>query len=84
MKVSDEVRPLKNDCYCGDLVQYENKVCMVIKTGIDESNWSTYGLLCLEGVDAGTVIVDDATLGELDKRITGVLVRKSEVLIGRI
>lgn len=83
MVISKDIRILKNDCDCGDIVQFENMVCMVIRTDSDVENWSTgFGLLCLEGFDAGKIVADNLGLIEIDKRIASVLVPSSEVYIG--
>lgn len=82
MNISENIKKIQNDCHCGDIVQFEGKICMVVRLKKPCEEWTTsFGLLCVEGHNAGDLLIENVGLLELDKVISGVLVSKEHVVI---
>lgn len=82
MKVVVEREKEVIDCYVGSVVEFEEIACMVIELG-DTSGY--YGLLALEGEDAGAVIERFAVLQNIDRdaRVTRELIKPHNVVISQ-
>lgn len=81
MKVAFK-REREIDCYVGSVIEFENIPCMVIEMGeVSDS----YGILALEGDDAGRVIEEFETLHSIDcdGRVTRELIKHYEVVISK-
>lgn len=78
MKVDDRLS--KTDVLVGDIIRFKDVPCMVIDLG----TFSDYfGILALEGSDAGTVIAQHGGLHEIDDdiRTQTLLLKKKDILI---
>lgn len=70
------------DCYEGDVILFDEVPCMVIDLGNDSDY---YGVLALEGNNAGKVINTFEALSDIDtdERVTEVLIKCPEVVISK-
>ena len=83
MRVSKMIKPLEVSCKSGDLVQYVDNICLVVRTDVTASWGQGYGLVCLTGFDAGNVIVSGVSLEHINNLIVSILVKSDEVYISR-
>lgn len=82
MKVLVERKKEEIDCRVGDVIVFDNHVCMVVNLGTDSKY---YGLMLLEGEDAGLIIekIDNLYCLDEDKRTTEILIKKADVVISK-
>lgn len=69
------------DCFVGDIIQHGGKPYMVVS--LEENLEKVYGLLVLEGFEAGQIHKFYNSLGEIDSDVKSerMLIKKAEVLI---
>ena len=68
------------DCYTGDIVLYNRKPCMVVEFQRPYGD-SRYGLVSLEGSNAGDVIEEFNIISDIDQVLDAVLIPRIKVLI---
>ena len=80
MKVDVKREREKIDCYVGTVIEFNQVPCMVIDLGEDSD---CYGILVLEGDNAGKVIEEFERLVDIDrdKRVTRELIKPYDVVI---
>lgn len=83
MKVLVERKKEEIDCRVGDVIVFDNQICMIVDMGEDSPY---YGLMLLEGADAGVIISEKVdSLYELDEdeRTTEILIKKADVVVSK-
>ena len=80
MKVDLKREERDFDIDIGDIVRFEGVACMIVDLG-PESDY--YGVLALEGHNAGTIIEEFPSLFDFDKdrRVSEELIKAEEVII---
>jgi hypothetical protein len=72
----------KCDCYTGDIVLYNRKPCMVVEFQRPYGD-HRYGLVSLEGSNAGDVVEEFNIISDIDQVLDAVLIPRRKVLITR-
>lgn len=82
MKVNVKREKEMIDCYVGTVIEFNEVPCMVIDLGNDSDY---YGILALEGDNAGKVIEEFERLLEIDsdERVSRELIKHYDVVISK-